>query len=99
MGAGRVAAVDGMTPTFALSYTTPFFGADPDRLVTIARHAQQCGFDGFYVPEHVPVYPRAAFAAWTIPPTLPFPDPLDILTFAAAATDRILLGTGVLLLP
>ena len=99
MGAGRVAAVDGMTPTFALSYTTPFFGADPDRLVTIARHAEQCGFDGFYVPEHVAVYPGAAFGAWTIPPTLPFPDPLDILTFAAAATDRILLGTGVLLLP
>ena len=91
--------MDGMTLTFALSDSTPFFGADPERLVTIARHAEQCGFDGFYVPEHVAVYPGAAIGAWTLPPTLPFPDPLDILTFVAAATDRILLGTGVLLLP
>lgn len=99
MGPGRAAAVNGMTLTFALSYSTPFFGADPDRLVTIARHAEQCGFDGFYVPEHVAVYPGAAIGAWKLPPALPFPDPLDVLTFVAAATDRILLGTGVLLLP
>lgn len=88
-----------MTPTFALGYSTPFFGADPDRLATVARHAEQCGFDALYVPEHVAIYPGARLGAWSIPPTLPFPDPLDILTFAAAATERILLGTGVLLLP
>jgi probable F420-dependent oxidoreductase len=86
-------------PTFALSYSTPFFGADPDRLVTVARHAEQCGFDALYVPEHVAMYPQAQIGAWKIPPALPFPDPLDMLTFAAAATDRILLGTAVLLLP
>ena len=88
-----------MIPTFALSYSTPFFGADPDRLVTVARHAEQCGFDALYVPEHVALYPGAQLGAWNIPPTLPYPDPLDILTFAAAATERLLLGTGVLLLP
>ncbi|WP_369015905.1 TIGR03619 family F420-dependent LLM class oxidoreductase [Actinocrinis puniceicyclus] len=86
-------------PTFALSYSTPFFGADPDRLVTVARHAEQCGFDALYVPEHVAIYPGAQLGSWDIPPTLPFPDPLDILTFVAANTERLLLGTGVLLLP
>lgn len=88
-----------MNPTFALSYSTPFFGADPDRLVTVARHAEQCGFDALYVPEHVAIYPGAQLGSWSVPPTLPFPDPLDILTFVAASTERILLGTGVLLLP
>src|SRR5947209_8880684 len=92
-------ASEGMIPTFALSYSTPFFGADPDRLVTVARHAEQCGFDALYVPEHVAVYPGARLGAWDIPPTLPFPDPLDILTFVAANTERLLLGTAVLLLP
>lgn len=88
-----------MTPTFALSYSTPFFGADPDRLATVARHAEQCGFDALYVPEHVAVYPGARLGAWEIPSSMPFPDPLDILTFVAARTERILLGTAVLLLP
>ncbi len=88
-----------MNPTFALSYSTPFFGADPNRLLTVARHAEQCGFDALYVPEHVAMYPGAQLGSWSVPPTLPFPDPLDILTFVAAGTERILLGTGVLLLP
>jgi len=88
-----------VNPTFALSYSTPFFGADPNRLLTVARHAEQCGFDALYVPEHVAMYPGAQLGSWSVPPTLPFPDPLDILTFVAAGTERILLGTGVLLLP
>jgi len=88
-----------VNPTFALSYSTPFFGADPNRLLTVARHAEQCGFDALYAPEHVAMYPGAQLGSWSVPPTLPFPDPLDILTFVAAGTERILLGTGVLLLP
>lgn len=88
-----------MNPTFALSYSTPLLGADPDRLVTVARHAEKCGFDALYVPEHVAIYSGAQLGSWAIPPTLPFPDPLDILTFVAAGTERLLLGTAVLLLP
>lgn len=34
-----------------------------------------------------------------LPPTTPFLDPVDCLAYLAAATDRLLLGTGVLLLP
>ena len=86
-------------PTFALSYTTPFFGADPDRLVKVARQAEESGFEAIYVPEHVAVYPGAQIGNWQLPTDLPFPDPLDILTFVAASTERLLLGTGVLLLP
>jgi probable F420-dependent oxidoreductase len=47
----------------------------------------------------VALYPGARLGHMELPPNLPYPDPLDCLTFVAAATERILLGTGVLLLP
>ncbi|MEU6780423.1 TIGR03619 family F420-dependent LLM class oxidoreductase [Nonomuraea angiospora] len=83
---------------FAINYSTAD-GLDPDRLVTYARHAEDCGFEGLYLPEHVVLYPGAAVGPFELPPSLPFPDPLDCLAFVAAATRRILLGTAVLLLP
>ncbi|TDV36046.1 TIGR03619 family F420-dependent LLM class oxidoreductase [Actinophytocola oryzae] len=38
-------------------------------------------------------------APWSSPPTTPCLDPLDCLSYVAANTSRLLLGTGVLLLP
>ncbi|MBF6246292.1 TIGR03619 family F420-dependent LLM class oxidoreductase [Nocardia elegans] len=84
---------------FAVSYSTAFNGTDPDRLVAFARHAEDCGFEGLYVQDHIALYPGADYGAGELPPTLPYFDPLDCLSFVAAATRRILLGTGVLLLP
>lgn len=84
---------------FAVSYSTPYFGVDPDRMVTYARLAEECGFESLYLPEHVVVYPGASVGSHEIPPGLPYADPLDCLSFVAAATERILLGTGVLLVP
>lgn len=84
---------------FAVSYSTPLHGTDPDRLIGYAQHAEACGFEGLYVPEHVVLYPGATVGAVEMPPSLPYADPLDLLAFVAAATDRLLLGTGVLLLP
>ncbi len=84
---------------FAISYNTAFNGTDPDRLVAFARHAEDCGFEGLYVQDHIVLYPGARYGAGELSPTLPFLDPLDCLSFVAAATRRILLGTGVLLLP
>jgi probable F420-dependent oxidoreductase len=84
---------------FAISYHPAFHGTDPDRLTAYARHAEECGFEGLYLPEHVALYPGARFGQMELPPTTPFLDPIDCLAFVAAATDRLLLGTGVLLLP
>ncbi|WP_061295095.1 TIGR03619 family F420-dependent LLM class oxidoreductase [Herbidospora cretacea] len=84
---------------FGISYSTPYYGVDPDNLVSHARHAEECGFESFYVPEHVVLYPGATLGRWEIPPTLPYLDPIDCLGFVAASTRRILLGTGVLVLP
>ncbi|MEU1996912.1 TIGR03619 family F420-dependent LLM class oxidoreductase [Nocardia gamkensis] len=84
---------------FAVSFSTPFFGVDPDRLIAYAQHAERCGFEAIYLPEHVALYPGATIGPMELTPTVPFADPLDALSFVAAATDRILLGTAVLLLP
>ncbi|MFC4587765.1 TIGR03619 family F420-dependent LLM class oxidoreductase [Sphaerisporangium corydalis] len=84
---------------FAISYNTAHYGTDPDRLIAYARHAEDCGFEALYLPEHIALYPGASLGSFEIPPSLPYADPLDCLGLAAAATRRILLGTGVLLLP
>jgi probable F420-dependent oxidoreductase len=84
---------------FGISYSTPFFGVDPDGMVSYARHAEACGFESLYLPEHVALYPGAKIGPMELTPSLPFGDPLDCLSFVAAATQRILLGTAALLLP
>lgn len=84
---------------FAISYQPALHGVDPSHLVSYAQHAEACGFEGIYLPEHVALYPGARIGAMEFPPTTPTLDPLDCLAFVAAATSRLLLGTGVLLLP
>jgi probable F420-dependent oxidoreductase len=84
---------------FGVMYNTAYSGVDPDALIAVARHAEDCGFESFYVPEHIALYPGASLGAVPFPPDLPIADPLECLAFVAAATERILLGTGVLLLP
>ena len=84
---------------FGISYNTGFYGVDPDSIIAVARHAEDRGFESFYVPEHVALYPGAKVGLVEFPPALPIADPLEVLSFVAAATRRILLGTGVLLLP
>jgi probable F420-dependent oxidoreductase len=84
---------------FAISYSTPFLGADPDKIIAYARRAEECGFEAFVLPEHGALYPGATIGTMELPPDLAFADPLECLSFVAAATERILLGTAVLLLP
>jgi probable F420-dependent oxidoreductase len=84
---------------FGISYNTGVYGVDPDGMIAVARHAEDCGFESFYVPEHIALYPGAKVGAVEFPPALPIADPLEVLSFVAAATGRMLLGTGVLLLP
>jgi hypothetical protein len=32
---------------FGLSYNTGLYGTDPDQMLAVARHAEQCGFKSF----------------------------------------------------
>jgi probable F420-dependent oxidoreductase len=84
---------------YGVMYNTAANGTDPDALRAFARHAEDCGFESFYTPEHVALYPGASVGPVSFPPDLPVADPLECLSFVAAVTERILLGTGVLLLP
>jgi alkanesulfonate monooxygenase SsuD/methylene tetrahydromethanopterin reductase-like flavin-dependent oxidoreductase (luciferase family) len=42
-----------------LIYSTGDCGTDPDQLIAGARHAEACGFESFYVTEHIALYPGA----------------------------------------
>ena len=84
---------------FGLSYNTGVVGTDPANLKAIARHVDDLGFESLYLPEHVTLYPGARVGEVEFAPDLPIADPLECLSFVAASTTTILLGTGVLLLP
>ena len=44
---------------FGIIYNTGQVGVDPRRIIAVARHAEDCGFESFYVPEHIALYPGA----------------------------------------
>ena len=81
-------------------------GCEPDGLAEVARLAESLGFESLWAAEHVIIpdritsrYPFNAEGKLHNNPTVPRPSPLLWLAFAAAATNRIRLGTCVLLLP
>ncbi len=84
---------------FGISWNSAFYGLDPDQLIGVARQAEDVGFESIYFPEHVVLYPGAELGGMLFPADTAVADPLECLSFVAAATDRLLLGTGVLLLP
>jgi probable F420-dependent oxidoreductase len=81
--------------------------ADPDIIAQIARKAEEVGFASLWAPEHVVLFEPDAYtsrypyndsgkigaenADWL--------DPFTALSFAAAHTNRIKLGTGICLVP
>jgi probable F420-dependent oxidoreductase len=71
----------------------------------LARHAEELGFESFWVPEHpiIPVHttsPYRGAADGVIPdPYLRILDPFMALARASAVTQRIRLGTGICLVP
>jgi probable F420-dependent oxidoreductase len=67
--------------------------AGPEAITRAAKHAEELGFADLWVSDHV-VHP----AAQTYPSPYLF-DPLVTLTWAAAVTERIGLGTSVLVVP
>jgi len=50
---------------FGISYNTAVCGLDPDNMAALARHAEECGFESFYVSEHIVVYPGPRRAPWS----------------------------------
>jgi probable F420-dependent oxidoreductase len=84
---------------FGIQYNSAYYGVDPDVIAGYAKHAEDCGFESIFIPEHVVLYPGATLGTTPIDPSLSLLDPLASLGFIAAATERIILGTAVLQLP
>jgi len=81
------------------------FLSSPDLIGEYARAAEDAGFESIWVFEHVVIpadyesrYPYNAEGRIGIEDA-DLPDPLALLAFLAGVTDRLLLGTGVLILP
>ena len=72
--------------------------ASPASIASIAPLIEELGFDSIWAGEHM-VAPSPRVAPSPIEPDYPMLDPLAVLTYVAALTQRVLLGTGILLLP
>lgn len=79
--------------------------AGREGVLAVARKAEELGFHSLWVSDHVVIprgmttpYPGRPDGRFPVPPEMPFLEPLATLLFAAAATERIRLGTSVLVI-
>jgi probable F420-dependent oxidoreductase len=81
-------------------------GATREALITLARRVEAMGLDSVWASDHVVIpleirsrYPYNASGDFPLPPTANFLEPLTALALVAGATERVQLGTTVLVLP
>ncbi|WAL69487.1 TIGR03619 family F420-dependent LLM class oxidoreductase [Amycolatopsis cynarae] len=70
----------------------------PGHTAQLARRAEELGYDSWWAGEHV-VLPSPSTPDTPMDPTDPILDPLVHLAYVAAVTERMLLGTGIVILP
>ena len=95
-----------MPTTFGTSMPSRGNMASPENLRTLAQRAESLGFDSAWVSDHIILprkvdsfYPYAADGVATFRPDEDYYDPLAALNFLAGCTQKIRLGTHVLILP
>ena len=72
--------------------------SEPETAARIARLAEDAGFDSLWAGEHV-VLPDPRVPPSPMEPADAILDPIIALTFLAAQTRRVRLGTGIIILP
>ncbi len=86
----------------------PCYGplATRDNLILVAREAEGRGLESVFVSDHVALpfqaktpYGGSRTGTFPVPPTDTFLEPLTALALVAAVTERVKLGTTVLVLP
>ena len=97
-----------MSAPLAFGCHLPVFGptATRDTLVAFARRAEALGYDSLWVSDHVVIpweirsrYPYNSAGDFPLSPTTDFLEPLTVLALVAGVTERVKLGTSVLVLP
>ena len=91
----------GLLPPYRLGVAS-----DPVWMDAFARHADEVGFESILAVEHVAVpvgyasrYPYNDSGRMPLAEDCELPDPLDLLAWLAGRTERIRLGTGILVVP
>ncbi len=72
--------------------------SDPEVAVRVSRAAEAAGFDSVWSGEHV-VLPDPQSPPSPVPPHFEMLDPLIVLSYIAANTTSLRLGTGIIILP
>jgi probable F420-dependent oxidoreductase len=79
---------------------------EPEHLLDIARKADEVGFDGAFMSDHVwhptnltPAYPYSADGKPSFDENIPWPDPWVMIGAMAAVTKRIRFSTATYILP
>lgn len=97
-----------MSERLRFGYHLPIWGpaATRETLVATARRVEALGFDSVWASDHVVIpfeirsrYPYNATGDFPLPPTTNFLEPLTALAVVAGVTERVRLGTTVLVLP
>jgi probable F420-dependent oxidoreductase len=84
----------------AVEFPSVAYREGPEAVGRLARAIEELGFDQLDMFDHVVMgYPTGARRAGPYPPRMPIMEALVLLSFAAAHTRRIGLGTEVLVLP
>lgn len=91
---------------FGIMFANAGPGVEPEHAIELAQRAEQAGFESLWTVEHVVVpagyessYPYSGDGKMPGGEDSPIPDPLIWLAYVAAATTRIKLATGILILP
>src|SRR5580693_8043276 len=72
--------------------------ASPKTAAAVAKAAEQAGFESLWTGEHV-IVPDPQVPPSPVAPEYPMLDPTVSLSFIAANTAKIRLGTGIIILP
>jgi probable F420-dependent oxidoreductase len=85
-------------PTIGLFAVNSHACAAPEAAAQVAALAERLGYDSLWAGEHV-VVPSPRVEPSPMEPDEPILDPLVALAHLAARTERVLLGTGLIVLP
>jgi probable F420-dependent oxidoreductase len=88
--------------SITISGLSRLFGDDLAAVIDVARTADEAGIHQLVLPDHLAIGPRTdryPFGTFPYPPSEPWLEPLTTLAAIAGTTERVRLGTGVLIAP